>query len=383
MLLKPLTFAAGLSALPAARAFLIPPEVSNADIQIANTIPDVGSQVAETQVVDVECPGCPILLTSRLGMSRQIKIDRPSHLELAFSIDHQPGQDRLLLNGFELYPVTDVLHTALTAPQVVERGQEGGEEPKLEGVKKHRRITPQPQKLGFAIRTSPPQKDAEGQFELVEVDMQIIQVGPAFIDDIPSIKVKLIKDHEGRLLMSQIDKTEANEFAKAIGSSRKEFASAISRWLALAREKVKGFKGLKGFGHCHKTAAKPAHLVEAPHAHATHDANWRANYEQHRWSKLFKHMASHILLPVLIGIVAGVSASLIGMVVGTVVVSVWRFFFRRNSSTHGRRRRHSLRKAARQEAAYSDEKAGLMNYQDEPPAYQQSEEETLIETAKI
>lgn len=73
------------------------------------------------------------------------------------------------------------------------------------------------------------------------------------------------------------------------------------------------------------------------------------------------------------------------MVVGTVVVSVWRFFFRRNSTTHARRRRHSLRKAARQEeAAYSDEKAGLMNYQDEPPAYQEPEaEEALIDTAKI
>jgi hypothetical protein len=48
-----------------------------------------------------------------------------------------------------------------------------------------------------------------------------------------------------------------------------------------------------------------------PHHHQRpHAGHWAAPYQEHRWGKLFKHIASHILLPVLIGIFAGVSISL-------------------------------------------------------------------------
>ncbi|KAK4042186.1 hypothetical protein C8A01DRAFT_33818 [Parachaetomium inaequale] len=391
MLLKPLTLAAGLLAVPATQAFLVPPEVSDADVQVANTIESIGAQVAQTQVIDVECPGCPILLTGRRGKHIQVYIDRPSHLELTFSVDHQPDHDRLLVNGLPIYPSDDLMRTTLlSAPQIVDReDKEKRHRPEHDHHdREHRRrphkVTPQPQKLGFGLHVGTSQKDADGQFELVELELQIIAVGVAFIDGIPNVKVKLVKDAEGRLLMSQIEKGEPKQMLHHPGSGAEECTTVMCQWLAFARAKLEKLKNLKGFKNCHggKGGMKPPVSGEAPHHHPHHPApdNWRAPYHEHRWGKLLKHMASHILLPVLIGIVAGVSVSLVGMAVGTVIVSLWRVLFRRRRHSH-----HSHHhKAARKEAVFEEEKSGLMAYQDAPPSYEeQEEEEEVVKAAQV
>ncbi|KAL2126423.1 hypothetical protein VTI74DRAFT_937 [Chaetomium olivicolor] len=408
MLLQPLTVAVGLLALPATQAFLIPPEVSDADIQVASTIESVGSQVAESQVVNLECPGCPILVKGRRGKGIQIKIHRPSHLELTFAVDHQPNHDRLLVNGFELYPSADALHEVLTAPQAVDQRHHGaedkekrhhrnhdhdhdhhddGEHHKKKKKKRPHKLTPLPQRLGFGLHVSQPIKDAEGRFELVEVELQIIEVGSAFINGIPDVKVKLIKDDSGRLLMSQIEKSESKSLPKG---SPKECETMMCKWLAIARERLRKLKSFAG--HCHGPKVKggtmehPPHGDEVPHTyphpHRPHHgpgsdpSKWIAPYQEHRWGKLFKHIASHILLPVLVGIVAGVTSSLIGMAVGKLVIVLWRTFFRRPSSHHRRHRSssRSLHKAAMKEAAVEEEKSVLMEHQDPPPAYEEEEE---------
>ncbi|KAK3310750.1 uncharacterized protein B0T15DRAFT_547546 [Chaetomium strumarium] len=391
MLLKPLTVAAGLLAVPAAHAFLIPPEVSDADVQVANTIENIASQVAENQVVNVECPRCPILVNGRRGRPVQLKIHRPSHLELTFSVDRQPDHDRLLVNGFELYPSSDPLGEALVAPQVIdgkrretrrhrEHDQHDGK-PRAHRKRPHR-LEPQPQRLGYGLRVGPAKKDADGQFELIEVDLQILEVGVTFIDGIPGIRVKLIQDGEGRLLMSQIEKSEPKNLLESPKGGPEECTTAMCKWLAIAREKL---KNLKPFKHCHGPHVKggmghdDSDGVPHPyphHQHGPHAGHWAAPYHEHRWGKLFKHIASHILLPVLVGIFAGVSISLIGMAVGTVIVSLWRIFFRRKTQ-HGHRRRHSRRhsqlKAASKEAAFDEENASLMEHRDPPPSYQEEE----------
>jgi hypothetical protein len=325
MLLKPLTLAAGLLVIPATQAFLVPPEVSDADVQVANTIESIGSQVPQTQVVNVECPGCPILLTGRRGKNIQVYVDRPSHLKLTFSVDHRPDHDRLLVNGFEIYPSDDLLRATLSAPQIVDRAdKENRHHPEHDHHdREHRRrphkLVPQPQTLGFGLQVGRAQKDADGQFELVEVELQIVEVGVAFIDGIPNVKVKLVKDTDGRLLMSQIEKGEPKNMVHHLDSgAEEECTTVMCTWLAMIRAKLEKLKNLKAFKNCHggKAGMRPPVSGEAPHHHPHphhgHPAadNWRAPYHEHRWGKLLKHMASHILLPVLIGIVAGVSVSL-------------------------------------------------------------------------
>ncbi|KAK3298338.1 uncharacterized protein B0H64DRAFT_384793 [Chaetomium fimeti] len=379
MLLKPLTLVAGLLAVPAARAFLIPPEVSDTDIQVANTIAGINSHVTDVQIVDVNCPGCPVLLTNRRGKSVQFKTKFPSHLELAFSVDHLADHDRLLLNGVELYPSGETMTTTVKAPQIVDRKPKGkrhhpdGEKHKGKG---RYRVYPQPQQLSFAVQVATTPKDAEGKV-VVDIEFQVMAVGPTFIDGIPSVKVNIIQDGEGRLIISQIQKGEpSNVFLKKLpGGDTKECTTSVCRWLAAALEKIKSFKGI---GHCaNKGGEKSPISDEASHSHPhAHRPVTGHGHQEHRWGKLFKHMASHILLPVLIGIVAGVTVSLIGMAVGTVLVSLWRLFFRRrsSSSTSGHRRRHSHHKAPRKEVVVvEEEKAGLMENQDAPPSYEEQE----------
>jgi hypothetical protein len=373
MLLKPLTLAAGLLALPATQAFLVPPEVSDADIQVANTIENIGSQVAETRAIDVDCPGCPVLVTGRRGRPVQLQIDRPSHLEFTFSIDHQPNHDRLLVNGFELYPSSGMMRDELSAPQVVDR------EDKEKRHRKHpHKLEPQPQRLGFGVMVGPAKKDVDGQFELVEIELQIIEVGVTFIDGISSLKVNLIKDTEGRLIMSQVLKGEPKNLLGGHKGGADECTSRMCKWLAAAKEKLKKFKG---FGNCHGAAKGGMRPAADPHHPHHPDGHWRAPYQQRRWSKLFMYIGSHIILPVLIGVAAGVTASLIGMAVGTVIVSLWRVLFRRRRSSRSHRRRHShARKAALKEAALVEEKSGLIEHQDPPPAY---EDEEAVKTSQV
>lgn len=213
----------------------------------------------------------------------------------------------------------------------------------------------------------------------MEIEFQIIAVGVTFIDGIPSVKVSMIRDGAGRLLVSKIGKGEANTFVKELpGGDAEECTTMLCRWLAAAREKLKKFKGL---GHCGtkgKGGENSPVSDEASHSHShphSHRPAAGHGHQEHRWGKLFKHMASHILLPVLIGIVAGVTVSLVGMAVGTLLVSLWRAFFRRRrSGSSGHRRRHSHHKAPRKEVVLvEDEKAGLMENQDAPPSYEEQE----------
>jgi len=326
MLLTPLTVVAGLLAFPT-NAFLIPPEVSDADVQVANTIESIVAPVPDSQVVEVACPNCPVLVQGRRGQPIQLNSKRPTYLELTFSVDHLPDHDRLLVNGFELYPSGDPLRETLLAPQIIgrkEKRHDGDHEHHKDGMRGHRKgtqqLVPQPQRLGFGLHIGPAQKADDSDFEVVEVELQIIEVGSTFIDNIPNVKVKLVQDSEGRILMAQIAKGEPKKLIQSPnGDAVEECTTMLCQWLAALREKL---KNVKGFGHCHKGnmagGMNPAHggAVEdsQPHPHHPYQdegaEHWHARYPERRWGKLFKYIAAHILLPVLIGIVAGVSISL-------------------------------------------------------------------------
>ncbi|KAK3394105.1 hypothetical protein B0H63DRAFT_35773 [Podospora didyma] len=354
MLLKPLTIAAGLLAAPAA-AFLIPTTVSESDIHIANGIDVIAPEIAENRVVKLDCPGCPIVVQG------SVKSDKSNHLELAFTIEHQLDFDRLLLNGFELYPHADPFHDILAAPQILDRRSNKHDKSTVPAHHKgphHRRpVLP----LGFGLQVHPATKDAEGVLELVSIDLQIIEVGAVFVDSIPNVEVKLIKAPGNKLLIGNI----VTGTPQTAVDKQKECTTLMCKWLAIVQDRI---KSLKAHRPCHGNKPAPVN-GEKP--------KWQKIHHEHSWRMLFKNIASHILLPVLIGIVAGVSVSLIGMVVGTLIVSLWRTFFRRRSPHH-HRRSHSHHKAAPKEAVVEEEKSGLMSNQAAPPAYEDDDVKTLV-----
>ncbi|KAL2023510.1 hypothetical protein VTK56DRAFT_2118 [Thermocarpiscus australiensis] len=393
MQLTPLALAASLLAAPATHAFLLPPEVSEADAQTARDLAFIRPQTADI-VVGLECPGCPVLVKGKHRKAKQLQTDRPNHLELTLSIDQQPDYDRLLVNGFELYPGYGLLDV-LAAPQIIDQATDG-----LDTEKRHdrdhrrnrggrhrkrpHRYEPLPQRLGFGLHVNAGKKDADAELELVEVDFQVIEVGSTFIRGIPNLKVKLVKDGNGRLLITQIEKTASNTPQELPGNGSQECSTLWCRLMAVGGERL---RKLKPFRHCQ--GHYKGGMASASEAHQSHDhphhhhapGPQHVRYHRHSWDQLARNIAFHILLPVLIGIVAGLAVSLFGMAVGAIIVSLWRVSFRRRHHRHRRHHSgHAHHKAAQKEAAVAEEKSGLMDHQDPPPSY---EEEETVKPAQV
>jgi len=308
MLLKPLSLAAaGLAAT--ATAFLLPPDITVDDVQIDAV--DGGVQVpkmAERQRLDLNCPGCPIQVVGHHGKMR-VANGLDSHLELDFAIDHADGQDRLLLNGFELYPNSDPMRHELTAPHVADiPGHDAGT------------IAP---RLGFSLQWHPVAADKLGNLELMDFELQIIEVGSSFVDGIPAVDIKLIKA-DGALMIGSVRAVESQTGPTTPMEKQEECTTILCKWRAILENQVKHFR--HPHHKCGK-AGKMAHMMQGSHKHhngehrhhfgghmAHHDGPPHHHHafrlREHSWSELFRKFASHILIPVLVGVVAGVSVSM-------------------------------------------------------------------------
>lgn len=377
MLLKPLTVAAaGLAAT--CTAFLLPPGLSESDISIADTIPNIALSQTQSQSISVDCPGCPMQVKNRHGHIK-VKQGKESRLGLNFEVDHQTGTDRLLLNGFELYPNSDPFHNVLTAPQIVsEKEEQEKKNDKSTKLKSHHKMRPGhqreivPPQLGFSLQIHPEAGDTEGQlYRIIALDLQIIEVANRFVDGIPNVHVKLIKDASGNLMIGNVGTTKSltAEHSKPAYKVA-ECQTLMCQWLQAVKAKMSQMKNRP----CHGNAGKMGMGQMSGHFrhHGQHGMHDRFRHH-HSWGQLFKSIALHIVLPILIGVIAGVSVSLIGMVVGTMIVFTWRMFFRRPHHRH----RGRLHKAAPKEAAATEEKSGLMEHQDPPPSYEDQEEESV------
>ncbi|TQN66863.1 hypothetical protein CSHISOI_08595 [Colletotrichum shisoi] len=371
MLLKSLA-AAGL-AITATQAFVIVPEISDTDTDIVNTLPfeQPSSEMGlASHRVKVDCPGCPLTMRHHDGRSHTMaNID--NHLELTFSIDTDTsGVDHLLVNDFELYPKPASWYKALRAPQIPDF---------TEAATKHPRIAdPNTPQLGYSLGVRPVAKDAEQQLELVEIDLQIIEVGNSFVSGVPNVNVKLIKSPTGNLMIANVEQTEtsvpSHREEEHVEAPAEDCTTFYCRWRAAILNKVHRMK------HC--GGRKNRGGMRGQHRHGHH--NGQIRHHHHTWGQLAKNIASHILLPVLIGIVAGVSVSIIGMMVGTFVVCLWRVFVRRQPPFSRRHCRRRARKSAHRESGAVEEKSELMAETESLPPYKDDEEETpKTETAQV
>jgi hypothetical protein len=327
MLLNSITVAAaGLAAT--CTAFLLPPEVSEADIAIADkvsSLAEVAPDFARVNTVLVDCPGCPIQVRNRHGHVK-VKNGKPNHLILNFAVNHPADEsgDRLLLNGFELYPNSDPFHNVLSAlqtwdkkPQVEEDERE--RDPETTQLKSHHKMRPQhlkeiiPSQLGFSLQIHPAAEDKDGQeYKLIDLDLQIIEVGNRFVDGVPNVNVRLIKDGSGNLAIAGVEST-ASQLQTSPTDKQEECTTLMCKWLAIIKAKMSHMKT-----SCHRKPGSSAnnevvgenqmpghfkHHGGRPHFHHMHS--------HHRsWAQLFKNITTHILLPIVIGIFAGVTASL-------------------------------------------------------------------------
>jgi hypothetical protein len=376
MQLASLFAAAGLAA--SSSAFLMPlPESSESDT--VTTLPvaieaDVIPQTAQAQNVKLTCPGCPV----PVGHQRmsddggaKVKTNIPSYLDLDFSIKHEADHDRLVVNGFELYPNSRPIRETLAA-KVIPEPQEGRHH--MPGHRKGRLPVPQP--LGFGLKSAAVGKSKEDNLELIQVDLQVVEVGDIFVDGVPNVEIRLIKSPDGTLLIGGLEVTPSESSIKNPMDKQEDCTTPLCKWRAMLMQQIGRFRGKHcGGGRPAHNAGKLDGVHRHPHPHGNKE-------HRHRWKHLLRNIASHILLPVAVGIAAGVFASILGMAIGSGIVLLWRTFVRPVSARqhHRRRRGHSLYKADSKETAIVEEKAGLMAHQedevDAPPAYV---EEGLVE----
>lgn len=323
MLPKHVTFVATLLAASSANAFLLPPEVTEDDGQLSGVAAGVAPHSAEAQLVKLDCPGCPMVVTGPMG-THQIN-GRPNHLELTFRVDHRYDGDHLLVNDFELFP--SPIPGVLTAPQVPDwkprhggrfggwhHRDKDGEHHKHDGDHEHKKhgmhgmpffMHAEPAPLGFAMRTSPSTvRDPDSQLELVTIDFEVIEVANKFIAGIPELHVKLIKDASGRLMIGTIEQS-----VSAPKTEADKCDSLLCKWLEaiFPNRPAHPCHGAKA---AHRPSGAVHHTGGVPPVKEDPSRHWESGmHHDHSWGKLFKNITQHILLPVLIGIVAGVSVS--------------------------------------------------------------------------
>ncbi|KAI1324457.1 hypothetical protein F5Y16DRAFT_380969 [Xylariaceae sp. FL0255] len=417
----------------ATSALLLPPDLpvpaaDNNDVVSALPIPsdveiDVDMILADIpgfQTVMLECPGClshhgkhhkgwkhknkggkhsnPMIPAGKKGEHEHKKDQKhhkghkgahrqkeiPSHLKLDFGIEQGEDGDRLTMNGYQLYPIADSQRGSPIAAVLPDMPPPGMPPPPemAHHMPGHIKGFPIPkqafQTLGFITHSSVRATGEEDGSDLsvIDVELQIMQVGDKFTKDIDMVVVSLVKSASGKLAISRILEIEKPD-KHSPTDDMKECSTVLCKWRAMILEKLSSFQifkpcsGRKGQGmlpppHGDKMSEGPHH----PHMH--HHGS------RHPWARFIVRIVTHILLPVLIGILAGVSAGLIGMMVGTIIVFVWRLLFRREGVRHSHRCRYARRAARREAALAADEKAGLMEQQEEeaadlPPKYDEAE----------
>jgi hypothetical protein len=364
-----------------ARAFLLPPELTAADVKLADAISPLLDGTGTHRMLQLDCPDC---ITALKGYHGFVRVEGfiPSHLQLNFTVDRrEDGQDRLLLNDFELYPNFDPLAGALTAPHI----------PHFHTIPLPTKYqTPQPlePRLGFALRTNKTPKDAEGN-ESIELDLQVVEVGGQFVSGVPSVLIVVIGS-QNHLYIYDVVEAASETADPATPKKPTECKTILCKWQAL----VSKIAHIKPFKHCGSGKVHPAskdkhgHHGQHDHHHGKHAGHHHGGpakmvAHHHTWVQLAKNVASHILLPALIGIfigiVVGVIASLIGMMVSKLVVYLWRSFFRTHTTgrRHCHRRHgsgHASHRAVQKEDAASEEKTSLITDQEPPPSYEADEE---------
>ncbi|KAK6952073.1 hypothetical protein Daesc_006602 [Daldinia eschscholtzii] len=370
MQLTSIISAAGLAAL--SNAFLLPPGISESDKDIITTLPvpvQVDAAVPralESQNLKLKCPGCPVPIPHHGKV--KIMNDIPSHLDLDFWImpSDNADADRLMLNGFELYPNADPFRNTLTAPvrpDVLHRQMK--KRPNSKGS--------MPQTLGFGMQTRPVAKNEEDSLELIEIQLDIIEVGDVFVDGIPKVQVNVVKTPTGKLMLGEIKTTDSEAAQSNPMDKQEECTTLLCKWKAVVMQKLAGLRFHKGCG------GRPAHVKGNEEVKVEETQEPQEPQEPHHghrqknWGLLFKNIASHILLPVAVGILAGITACILGMIAGTLAVFLWRAIVRRGHTRRHHHHRHGHHhKASHTEAVVSEEKSGLMANQEEvdaPPAY--------------
>ena len=295
-----------------AHSFVVIPDVAPADSAFAEVAPLNPSE--NRRSVSVDCPRCPVAVPAFDGGEPTVATDVPNHLEMTFSIDAAPEGDRLLANGFELYPNPDPFSSSLSAAQILELTDMA--------IRAGMKAPANERSLGSRLQVYPLAKDQDSQFiEVIGVDLQIIEVGETFVDGVPLVKVLLGKKGDDLAIMDvkTFDSTASVDPAAECTTFICKVRAFIAKKLATLRRPCPGKIANKFHGH-HGHHGIPHHGPGGiakpqggpPHGHH-HHKHPRPHFSHPHRGGAFKAIAMivfNVLFPILLGIFVGVSVGL-------------------------------------------------------------------------
>lgn len=356
----------------ASSAFLLPPSISESDIDIIKTLPFEDAIGIDNRVVEISCPGCPVV-TDIQGKMHTAQVE--SMLQLNFSLAHESGFDKLMLNGMQIYPL-DLRSTTfmepLTASQMVKADDDTWEYASSPTI-------------GYSMSIHHPVVSSKNdKLDLVSIHIEILEVAGKFLSGLPTVDLKLLETPSHALMIGDavINKPKS-EVSKPTNDAQ-ECTTIVCKWRAIIADRVSKLKGgLKG--GCHKGKPAVVEVAAGPKAHDKehHSGHGHSNghgserphkpYRYHHRHggvrRFFRGLVLHIFVPVLIGVMFGITASLIGMVVGHIAIFLWRITFRRGQLGQCSSRCSRYSKVESTETL-DDEAKGLMENQGPPPEYE-------------
>jgi hypothetical protein len=350
--------ATALVAATCTQAFLLPPTITEADSDIVNTLPFEDAIGIKDRVMELNCPGCPVVIADIDGHKHFTFSPVESVLLLNFSLQ---DNDQLLLNGIPVYPVdiqSPTFMEPLTADQLVKSPADTWEYA----------ATP---KLGYSLAVGHPAKGSNNeQLDLVSVKLEILEVADKFVHGMPTVELKLLETPSGKLMIGSAEIQSAPSRVSAPTDSDKECTTTICKWRAIIADKLSkikgcaGRKGRPGSHGKHGSGVRP-HGHGRPRPQGPHRPH-RHHHRRGGFARFLRSIVLHVFIPIMIGVVVGVTTSLIGMIVGHFIVFIWRFFFRRRQ--HGQYRR------VQQEVAVEgdDEAKSSLEQQGPPPTYEEA-----------
>ncbi|RFU32409.1 hypothetical protein B7463_g3922, partial [Scytalidium lignicola] len=330
---------AGVAAFAAlGQAVLLPPTLTPADKPIVEALPFEHNVESETRAFIVDCPGCPVALPDAVGALHNVA-DLESRLVLNFTIAHDDGIDRLLLNDAQIYPNNPSVASLLgpvTARQIV---KSPNRERFWDDV-----ATP---KLGYKLLIDRPPLRHQTQLDLVNLKFQIIEVGGQFIHGFDEINIRLLETLSQKLMIGGLKVIP--QHATSTPSKDAECKSLLCKLTAILNHmhpKTKGCGRKSGQHSEFAHGRRPHHANHDDHPshknHGDHDANGRHDHHQqhyqqhhhhhshHTMIRFVKGVALHVVVPLAIGVMVGITASFVGFLAATFVVFLWRLLFRRN-----------------------------------------------------
>jgi hypothetical protein len=340
--------AAALAAI--SDAFLLPPNVSPNDNELINTLPVENIVEADGRTMELPCRGCSVNVHDLDG--KMHTVDTTSSLQLKFVVDHNTPDDRLFLNGLQIYPLdthSKSFMDALTAPQMIDSSPFEVAKPKL----------------GYSLQIQPRPHSDKDQLDLVSITLEIVEVGGKFVDGIPSVELELLRMPSNKLIIADVN-------VSSPADAGKECTNIVCKLRAIVADRLSKLKGgcsksrPSGAAGSHSSRPRPHHQGGHPRPHGPHRTHHR--HRHHTLARFLRSVVLHILIPITVGVVAGVTASLVGMAVGHLAIFIWRALFRRGG-------KGAYSKVQHEDVSVEegdDESKSFLEHQSAPPSYEEA-----------